>query len=121
MESDHLPVTLTLQLSTRAPQAKDETEKVRWLEKLVCDKEKVLEFLEALTSASAQAAISHASAFASVDINVALDVFVGCLEKASRCMVRKIKVSGTRKSADRFDLDCFIQRKLCRAKLRRYK
>ena len=48
-------------------------------------------FLEALTSASAQAAISHASAFASVDINVALDVFVGCLEKASRCMVRKKK------------------------------
>ena len=33
VESDHLPVTLTLQLSTRAPQAKDETEKVRWLEK----------------------------------------------------------------------------------------
>ena len=33
VESDHLPVTLTLQLSTRAPQAKDETEKARWLEK----------------------------------------------------------------------------------------
>ena len=87
MESDHLPVTLTLQLSTRAPQAKDETEKVRWLEKLVWDKEKVPQFLEALTSASAQAEISHASVFVSVDINdinVALDVFVGCLEKASR-------------------------------------
>ena len=36
-------------------------------------------------------------------------------------MVKKITVYGTRKSADWFDRDCFIQRKQCRAKLRRYK
>ena len=66
--------------------------------KLVWDKKEVPEFLEALTGASAQAEISHASAFVSVDINVALYPFVGYLEKASVCMVRKMKVNGTRKS-----------------------
>ena len=79
--------------------------------------EKVPQFLEALTSASAQAEISHASACVSVDINVALNVFVECLEKASRCVVKKIKVGGTRKSADWFDRDCFIQRKAVQSEI----
>ena len=36
-------------------------------------------------------------------------------------MVRRIKVDGTRKSAEWFDQDCFIHRKQSRAKLRRYR
>ena len=36
-------------------------------------------------------------------------------------MVRRIKVGGTRKSAEWFDQDCFIHRKQSRAKLRRYR
>ena len=35
VESDHLPVSLTLRLSPRAPNLKDETEEVRWVEKRV--------------------------------------------------------------------------------------
>ena len=121
VESDHLPVSLTLRLSPRAPKMKDETEEVRWVEKLVWDKDKVPEFLEILTSTATQAEITHARAIVSTDINLAIHAFVACLKKASACMVRRIKVGGTRKSAEWFDQDCFIHRKQCRAKLRRYR
>ena len=62
VEWNHVSVTLTLQLSTRAPKVKDEIGKVRWIEKLVWDTltKKVPEFLEALTSHSVQTGISHA-------------------------------------------------------------
>jgi len=121
VESDHLPVSLTLKLSPRAPKMKHETEEVRWVEKLVWDKDKVPEFLEILTSTATQAEITHARATVSTDINLAIHAFVECLKKASACMVRRIKVGGTRKSAEWFDQDCFIHRKQCRAKLLRYR
>ena len=89
--------------------------------KLVWDKDKVPEFLEILTSTAAQAEITHARATVSTDINLAIHAFVECLKKASACMVRRIKVGRTRKSAEWFDQDCFIHRKQCRAKLRRYR
>ena len=57
----------------------------------------------------------------STDINLAIHAFVECLKKARACMVRRIKVGGTRKSAEWFDQDCFIHRKQCRVKLRRYR
>ena len=62
VEWNHVSVTLTLKLSTRAPKVKDETGKVSWIEKLVWDTltKKVPEFLEALTSNSVQTGISHA-------------------------------------------------------------
>ena len=41
VESDHLPVSLTFRLLPRAPKTKDETEEVRWVEKLVWDKDRV--------------------------------------------------------------------------------
>ena len=50
VESDHLPVTLTLQLSPHAPKLKHETKEAKWVEKLVWDK--VPEFLEILSSTS---------------------------------------------------------------------
>ena len=109
VESDHLPVSLTLKLSPRAPKMKHVTEEVRWVEKLVWDK--VPEFLEILTSTTTQAEITHARAILSADINLAIHAFVECLKKASACMVRRIKVGGTRKSAEWFDQDCFIHRK----------
>ena len=121
MESDHLPVSLTLRLSPRAPKMKHETEEVRWVEKRVWDKDKVPEFLEILTSTTTQAEITHASAIVSTDISLAIHAFVECLKKASACMVRRIKVGRTRKSAEWFDQDYFIHRKQCRAKLRRYR
>ena len=121
VESDHLPVSLTLKLSPRAPKTKHETEEVRWVEKLVWDKDKVPEFLEILTSTATQAEIAHARATVSTDINLAIHAFVEYLKKASACMVRRIKVGGTRKSAVWFDQDCFIHRMQCRAKLRRYR
>ena len=108
VESDHLPVSLTLKLSPRAPKMKQETEKVRWVKKLVWDKDKVPEFLEILTSTATQAEITHARATVSTDINLAIHAFVECLKKASACMVRRIKVDETRKSAEWFDRDCFI-------------
>ena len=74
---------------------------------------KVPEFLEILTSTAAQAEITHARAIVSTDINLAIHSFVECLKKASACMVRRIKVGGTRKSAEWFDQDCFIHRKQC--------
>lgn len=121
VESDHLPVTLTLRLSARAPKMKYETEKVTWIEKLCWDKEKVPEFLEVLSSAAVQTEIRQARASVSSDINKAIDALVGCLEKASVCMVRRVKVGGTRKLTEWFDRDCFSQRKECRSKLRRFK
>ena len=121
VESDHLPVSLTLRLLPHAPKMKHETEVVRWVEKLVWDKDKVPEFLEILTSTATQAEITQARATVSTDINLAIYAFMECLKKASACMVRRIKVGGTRKSAEWFDQDCFIHRKQCRAKLHRYR
>ena len=120
-ESDHLPVSLTLKLSPCAPKMKQDAEEVRWVKKLVWDKDKVPEFLEILTSTATQAEITHARATVSTDTNLAIHAFVECLKKASVCMVRRIKVGGTRKSAEWFDQDCFIHRKQCRAKLHRYR
>ena len=97
---------------------KDETEEVRWVEKLVWDKDRVPEFLEILTSIATQAEITHARAIVSTDVNLAIHAFVECLRKESACMVRKIKIGGTRKTAEWFDQDCFIHRKQCRAKSR---
>ena len=88
---------------------KHEIEEVRWIEKLVWDK--VPKFLEILTSTATQAEITHARAIVSIDINLAIHAFVECLKKASACMVRRIKVGGTRKSAEWFDQDLFTESK----------
>ena len=121
VESDHLPVLSTLQLSPRAPKMKHETKEARWVEQIVWDKDKVPEFLEIYTSTAVQAEITHSRAIVSTDISLAIDTFVECLKKASVCLVGGIKVGRARQSTEWFDQDCFIHRKQCRAKLRRYR
>ena len=52
VESDHLSVSLTLQLSPHAPKLKHKTKEAKWVEKLVWDKDKVPKFLETLSGTS---------------------------------------------------------------------
>ena len=80
VESDHLPVLSTLQLSPRAPKMKHETKEARWVEQIVWDKDKVPEFLEICTSTAVQAEITHSRAIVSTDISLAIDTFVECLK-----------------------------------------
>ena len=65
---------------------KQETEEVKWVEKLVWDKDKVPEFLEILTSTATQAEIIHARATVSTDINQLSYPGIRGMSKKGKCV-----------------------------------
>ena len=119
VESDHLPVALTVRLPTGGPSRN--IEKVYWTEKVVWDEQKVPEFIEVLQSPLIQDRLKRAKTIVSSDINKALEELIGCLQTASKCMIKKIKIGGSRNKTQWFDRECFEKRKHTRSKLRQYR
>ena len=78
-------------------------------------------FTEILQSPSVQDKLENAKMAVNSDINRALEEFTGCLQEASKCMIKKVKTGGLKNKTQWFDRDCFEKRKQTRLKLRQYR
>ena len=120
VESDHLPVVLSIYLHghTEDKQCKQTAQSI---EKCVWDSSLIPVYLDALGSTPINEQLRQAKTLVHSDINKALEVFVTCLQDASGCMIKKIKTGGFKHGKKWFDQECFKKRKLTRASLRKFR
>lgn len=116
LESDHLPVTLTI--NTYDIQLKREQTKDEYVKKIVWDVNKVADFITCLNSEEAQTLLDAAQNCLETDIDKALDLFTNYMLKASECMKKNICTTRKRKGAPWYDKQCRELKILVNRKLR---
>ena len=85
VESDHLPVSLTIRLVRAKPQEHAPSAQTQWIEKLIWDNERVNTFLSELQSCAIQKQLHKVRCEIRKDIDKALQSCVDCIQAASSC------------------------------------
>lgn len=119
IESDHLPVVLSLKMETQ-DNAHVENKDKGYVNKVIWDKSKEDAFLRCLHSPPIQEKIVEATNLLQSDIEKALDCFTNSLITASDCMVRQVNTHKMfkKKSSDWYDEECKQAKKDVKGKLK---
>ena len=118
VESDHLPVTLTVhttQTNKQIPRAQG-----HWEEKLCWDTSKGQLYLEALRSGEIQNRLVCAKAEIDTNVNSAVGLFVESLQSAAECMKKRVFVGGQKRKSQWFDQECAQAKREVKTYLRMY-
>ena len=118
VESDHLPVTLTVhttQTNKQIPRAQG-----HWEEKLCWDTSKRQLYLEALRSGEIQSRLVCAKAEIDTNVNSAVGLFVESLQSAAECMKKRVFVGGQKRKSQWFDQECAQAKRGVKTYLRMY-
>ena len=127
IESDHMPVVLTINVSQSditkngTKHTKDHFCNDEGTDKFVWKKEKEDEFLRCFKGTELQSKLIAAKTKIKDDIDEALNDFVNCLVTASNCMKKKIYRKKNLNKAAWFDDECRNAKRKARNKLKKYR
>ena len=123
VDSDHLPIQLTLYMQSEAIQTQEipSISNQKPTEKTVWDKDKENIYMNTLTDDVGLALLKEATDQIDVDVNASLLLFTQCLLRASECMKKKVFPANSSKRPGWFDEECKLAKKECRKHLREYR
>jgi len=120
VDTDHLPVVL--HVASKSPQIDVGIPTEVWVEKLIWDKNKTNEFCKELQSPNIQQKLNEAKLEVLSNTSTALEILVDCLQRASACMLKRVKIGGQQKVIQKwFDKECVKNRRQTRTLLRAFK
>ena len=122
-ESDHLPVSLGVEISKYGNtdnRGQTKSQERKCMRKLRWNKDKESEFIANLKSSNIQQKLETAMVKLDDNVDDALDLFVTCIKEASACMYKKVSVHTVRKS-EWFDEECQLAKKESRRKLNQFR
>ena len=121
IESNHMPVALSIKFSKDNIIADDPCESNATTEKYSWKDEFANSFKLSLLSAESHTLFNHAIEMIDIDIHIALDIFNECIKNAAVCMRKTVRVNGRSKQQDWYDGECRMGKRLVRRLLRRYR
>ena len=122
VDSDHLPVQMTLSMLSRSQtiQFPNITNHSK-IDKTVWDKEKESIFVDRLYDEDGLILLKEATDQLNVDVNKSLVLFTDYLLRAGECMKKRIFQAKSVRKSEWFDQECIQSKKECRRLLREYR
>ena len=121
IESDHMPVTVSVNLFHSVANDPEKRDICQSLEKFVWNSENIDAFVKSLNNETFLTRIDIATCIIDTDINLALGIFNEGLKECAECMRKTVFFNKNKRSDNWFDHECVMKRKHVRTLLRRYR